>query len=80
MSRFTAEEYERRQEEIDGWEIGITSYRLADRCYCKVDNVVPGALIARAVAPTKAEAEGSAIAHARARLATTRRTAPTRHE
>ncbi len=74
MSRFRAEEYEQRREVVDGWEIGITSYRLADRCYCKVDNVSPGALIARAVAPTKAEAEGSALAHARARLATTRRT------
>ena len=74
MSRFTAEEYEQRHEMVDGWEIGITTYRLADRCYCKVDNVSPGALIARAVAPTKAEAEGVALANARARLATTRRT------
>jgi hypothetical protein len=74
MSRFTAEEYEQRQEMVDGWEMGITTYRLADRCYCKVDNVSPGALIARAVAPTKAEAEGVALANARARLATTRRT------
>ena len=74
MSRFTAEEYEQRREVIDGWELGITSYRLADRCYCKVDNVSPGALLARAVAPTKDEAEGAALAHARARLATTRRT------
>ena len=73
MSHFTAQDYERRPAVIEGWEVGITSYRLGDRCFCKIDNVSPGALIARAVAPTKAEAERSAVAHARARLASTRR-------
>ena len=73
MTSFTAEDYERRQEEIDGWEIGITSYRLGTLCYCKIDNVSPGAIFARGIGTTKAEAERSAMAHARARLATTRR-------
>jgi hypothetical protein len=75
MSQFTAQEYERRHEVLEGWEVGITTYRLGDRCFCKVDNVSPGALIARAVAATKAEAERSALAHARTRLASTRRMA-----
>ena len=73
MTTFTAQDFERRREEIEGREVGITTYRLGDRCFCKVDNVSPGALIARAVAATKAEAERSALAHARARLASTRR-------
>jgi hypothetical protein len=73
MSQFTAQEYERRHEVLEGWEIGITTYRLGERCFCKVDNVSPGALIARAVAATKAEAERSALASARTRLASTRR-------
>lgn len=76
MTRFTAEDYERRREEMEGWEVGITSYCLNGRCYCKVDNVSPGALIARAIGATKAEAESSALAHARARLAGTRRIRP----
>jgi hypothetical protein len=73
MSSFTAEDYERRREVIDGWEIGITSYRLGTLCYCKIDNVSPGAIFARGTGTTKAEAERSAMTHARARLATTRR-------
>ena len=73
MIPYTAEDYERRREEIDGWEVGITSYRLGTLCYCKIDNVSPGAIFARATGTTKAEAERAALAHARARLATTRR-------
>ena len=61
MTTFTAQDFERRREEIEGREVGITTYRLGDRCFCKVDNVSPGALIARAVAATKAEAERSAL-------------------
>ncbi|MEP7121600.1 MAG: hypothetical protein ABJE95_11840 [Byssovorax sp.] len=73
MSQFTAQEYERRADVIEGWEVGITTYRLGDRCFCKIDNVSPGALIARAVASTRAEAESVALGSARSRLAATRR-------
>ncbi|MGH7363666.1 MAG: hypothetical protein ACREJ7_10050 [Candidatus Methylomirabilales bacterium] len=62
----------RRQEQVDRWRITVTSYRLGDRYYCTVDNVEPGARIARGEGPTRAEAERIAIEKVAARLAQTR--------
>ena len=67
-----AEEYQRRREELAGWPVGIVSYRLGGRFICEVDNVSPGARIARAEGGTREEAEGEAIAAAERRLARTR--------
>ena len=67
-----AEEYQRRREELGGWPVGIVSYRLGDRFYCEVDNVSPGARIARAEGGTREAAEEAALEAARRRLGRTR--------
>ncbi|MBI3003668.1 MAG: hypothetical protein HYY54_08675 [candidate division NC10 bacterium] len=66
------EEYSRRQQQVGSWAINIVSYRLGDRYYCTVDNVEPGARIARGEGATREEAERSAVEKATARLAKTR--------
>jgi hypothetical protein len=66
------EEYSRRQQQVGRWAITIVSYRLGDRYYCTVDNVEPGARIARGEGATREEAERSAVEKATARLAETR--------
>lgn len=66
------EEYSRRQQEVGRWKITVISFRLGDRYYCTVDNVEPGALLARAEGATRAEAEQAAIERATARLSRTR--------
>lgn len=66
------EEYSRRQQQVGRWAINIVSYRLGDRYYCTVDNVEPGARIAREEGATREEAERSAIEKATARLSKTR--------
>lgn len=62
----------RRQEQVGRRTITVTSYRLGDRYYCTVDNVEPGARIARGEGATRAEAERIAIEKVAARLAQTR--------
>ena len=47
MESFKPEGHQRRKATCEGWEIGITSYKLKDRYYCKIDNIDPGATIAR---------------------------------
>ncbi len=63
-----AEDYRSFEERLEGWPVRFTSYRLGDRYYCHVDNVEPGAVIARAETTTREEAEGSAREQARRRL------------
>ena len=67
------EEYAERTLALEGWPIHVTSYRLGTVYLCKVDNVSPGALIARAEGPTQAGAEEAALSKARERLARTQR-------
>jgi hypothetical protein len=66
------EEYQRREEKLAGWPVGIVSYRLGDTWYCEIDNVSPGARIVRAKGPTRADAERDAKATATRRLARTK--------
>ena len=73
MAEIRPEQYEERRETLEGWPVGIVSYRLGDRWVAKVHNVSPGAVIARGDGRSRAEAESSAIGRARARLASTRR-------
>ena len=68
-----AQDFQRRSDVLEGWEVQVTSYLLGDTHHCHVDNVSPGATIARASAPTREEAERVALANARTRLAATRR-------
>ena len=67
-----AEAYQRRREELAGWPVGIASYRLGERFVCEIDNVSPGARLARAEGATREEAERAAMADAERRLARTR--------
>ena len=66
------EEYQRRPEELAGWEVNIVSYRLGDRYCCEVDNVSPGARLARGEGATREDAEAQALHKAREMLAGTR--------
>ena len=67
-----AEDYRRRREPLGDWEVGITSYKLGGRYCCEVDNVSPGARLARGEGPTRDEAEAQALNKAREMLARTR--------
>jgi hypothetical protein len=66
------EEYQRRQEELAGWRVGVVSYRLGDRYHCDVDNVSPGARLARGEGKSREEAEKQALDNAREMLSRTR--------
>jgi hypothetical protein len=66
------EDYQRRRDELAGWPVGIVSYKLGERFICEVDNVSPGARLARAEGGTREEAEQRALATAERRLARTR--------
>lgn len=69
------EEYRERRIEVEGWPVNLTSYRIGDVHHAQTDNVSPGALLARASAATREEAERKAVADAREKLARTRRMA-----
>ena len=72
MPSLRSELYQRRQAELAGWQVGITSYRIGDRFISEVDNVSPGARLARSEGATREEAEQQALAIARRRLERTR--------
>ncbi len=67
-----AEGLEKRREKVGEFEINIESYRTGDTYYCSVDNVDPGAVVARAKGKTREEAEESAVKKARERIERTR--------
>ncbi len=66
------EEYVEQREAILDWEVGIVSYKLGERYYCKIDNVSPGAAIARGEGTTREQARAQALAQAKDRLSRTR--------
>ncbi len=72
MSTFRAEDYDRRTEPVGEWELGVVSYKLGDRYVCEVDNVSPGAKLARAEGAAREEAETAALGKARYLIAKTR--------
>ncbi len=65
-------EYQERRESRPPFEIRISSYRSGDKFFCKVDNVSPGACVARGEGATREEAEAAAIAEADKALKATR--------
>jgi hypothetical protein len=73
MAVMRPEGHSRRESVAEGWPIGVVSFKLGDRWICHVDNISPGAVIARADGSTREEAEEEAIALASRRLRTTRR-------
>jgi hypothetical protein len=73
MANIVPKEHQHRSAEAEGWPIGITSYRLGDTWICHIDNVSPGAIIARGRGASRQEAEGAALEVASKRLRSTRR-------
>ena len=67
-----AEDYQTRLETVGPWQIRIRSYRLGDEYVCVVDNVNPGANLARARAPSREAAEAQAAAKAKALISRTK--------
>lgn len=69
MKTFRAEELTHEERTLQSFPIHVLTYRLLDRYHCKVDNVSPGALIARASGATREEALALALGAADRRLA-----------
>ena len=65
--------YSKRKTEAAGWEVNVTSYQLGDRFYSTVDNISPGAWIAKTEGTTREEAEKKALDRAAELLAKTRK-------
>lgn len=66
------EGYSRRQQQVGRWKINIVSYKLGDQYICTVDNVEPGATLARAEGLTREETEKKAVQKAQDMLTRTR--------
>jgi hypothetical protein len=64
-----AQEFSSWNQDLAGWAVRVTTYRIEDRYYCHVDNVSPGATIARAHGAKLEEAKGRAMERAKERLA-----------
>jgi hypothetical protein len=73
MSTLRAEDLQKREDRIEGWPVCITSYRVGNQYRSTVDNIDPGATVARGVGPTREAAEHEAITQARERLAKVKR-------
>lgn len=71
--RLQAEEFQREEVVLGGWPAGVTSYRIGEMWLCKVDNVSPGATVARGRGKTRQEAVEQATSAATRRLAATRK-------
>lgn len=56
-----SEEFRETRQQLEGWPIRITSYRVGGVFHCTIDNVDPGARFARADGATRDEAESKAI-------------------
>lgn len=65
--------YSERMLEVAGWPVKITSYQVGVVYHCTIDNVSPGAWIARAQGHTKDAAETAALERARQLLERTKR-------
>lgn len=74
MATHTPEQYRERTEQVGEWEIRVTTYKLGEAYVCKVDNVNPGATLARVSMPTLEEAEAEALSKARHMIGKTRTT------
>jgi hypothetical protein len=42
--------------QVGEWKVNLTSYKIGDKYYCHIDNIDPGATIARSNAGTREEA------------------------
>jgi hypothetical protein len=69
---FKPEEYNSRIESEGAWRLRVTSYRLGEKYICTVDNVDPGATLARIEGATREDAESQALSKARHMVGKTR--------
>ena len=67
------EDFRERKIVLEGWPVNISSYKLGEQFFCKIDNVSPGAWLARTQAATREEAEAAALEKAKQLLSRTRR-------
>lgn len=67
-----AENWAREEQELDGWSITVTSYRIAETYITEVATTSSGVTVARATAPSSAESQKEAFAAASRRLQRTR--------
>jgi len=56
-----AENYQKEKREVEGRMINLTTYQIGERCFCHIDNVSPGATIARTEGATLEEARELAL-------------------
>ena len=68
-----AEDYTERNEDVGGWPVHIVTYRIGDKYYCTIDNVDPGARVARAEGATCEDVEREALEKAQRYLSQTRK-------
>ncbi|MCB9597385.1 MAG: hypothetical protein H6719_31965 [Sandaracinaceae bacterium] len=73
MRTFNAEGYEVREIVLHGFPVRIASVLLDQAWSCRIDNVSPGATIARGSGPTREAAEQDALTRATERIKRTRR-------
>ena len=62
------EEYSERTEQLAGWPIRITTYRLSGVYKTTIDNTDPGAWVVKAEGGTRQESESKALKEAAALL------------
>ena len=63
-----AENYQKEKREVDVKMINITTYKIGERYFCHIDNVSPGATIARTEGATLEEARELALQKVTVRL------------
>lgn len=68
-----AQGYRQRRVNLAGWDVTIITYKIGDQYHCVIDNVSPGATLARTEGSTLEQAETDAIGIAEERLSNTRR-------
>lgn len=73
MAAGKVEEHSHRQEEYQGWQMGITTYRVGKTWFCTVDNVSPGARLYSASGESRESVEKQAVRGAQLLLSKTRR-------
>jgi hypothetical protein len=67
-----AENYRRRRDRLEGWDIDIASYKLGSRYCCEVNTVSTGGRLARGEGTIREQAEAEALNKASEMLARTR--------
>ncbi len=65
MNPVRPEDFRERKESVPPFEVHIVSYNAAGVFHCTVDNVDPGAVIARSEGATREEAETKALERAK---------------